>query len=214
MKTAAAELGPNRRRRPAPRALATRTVSIASILVLIGFVGWFFLQAGTFEDLMREPEAPVNTPSPSISDVNSANFSGFNKSDEPYNVTAATAIRDENNPAKVYLTTVRGELKLKVSGEVMIMTANNGVYKSDERILGLNGDVKVVSSENYTAYLKDARIDIETKQLTSENPVHVIFDEGTIDSNKIEMWDNGNRILFKDNVRMKLTGKGNKGNAE
>ena len=138
------------------------------------------------------------------SDVASAEFSGYDGSEDPYTINANSATQDANEPSKTFMQVVRGRLKTNKSGEILHMKSDTGIYNSDNKMLDLDGNVELVSTDNYVAYLADAQVNVDTKRLRSDKPVHVIFDQGTINAHAVEMWNNGNTILFKNGVKMRI----------
>lgn len=195
---------PKRKVRP-PRRHTARLISLASVCALFAMVAWFFIQAGTFGRIwMPEAVKQDALPVPDKSDVDAAQFSGYDESNDPFTVNADSAFRDETDPSKTHLKAVRGRLKTNESGKVLLMRSDTGIYESEQKMLDLEGNVELVSTDNYILFLSDAKIDVNAKHLRSDRPVHVIFDQGTIDAQAIEMWNNGNMVVFKDGVKMKI----------
>ncbi|MGI9481672.1 MAG: LPS export ABC transporter periplasmic protein LptC [Hyphomicrobiales bacterium] len=183
----------------------TKFVSLASVCALFAMAGWFFIQAGTFGRIWHpETVKQDSLPKPDKSDVETAQFSGYDKSNDPFTVNADSAFRDENDPSKTHLRVVRGRLKTNESGKVLLMKSDTGIYESEQKMLDLAGNVELVSTDNYILFLADATIDVNAKRMRSDQPVHVIFDQGTIDAQAIEMWNNGNVVVFKNGVKMKI----------
>ena len=204
-----------RRKGHRSRNILTRAVSIGSICALIGFIGWFFLQAGTFGRIWVPQAVKENSlPSPNKSDVDAAEFSGFDNANEPYTINAAEAHRDVSDPSITYLKTVRGKLRAKTSGKALLVKAKTGTYEADDKLLDLKGDVEVISPDEYTAFLVDAQVNVRSKRLRSDKPVRVIFQQGTIDAQAVEMWNNGANVLFQNGVKMRIIPDADKGNAK
>ncbi|MGI9373691.1 MAG: LPS export ABC transporter periplasmic protein LptC [Hyphomicrobiales bacterium] len=195
-----------RRRTRRSRGLITRAVSIFSVLGFLGMVIWFFLQAGTFGKIWTPDKGAQEAALPQAekSDVAAAVFSGFDGEKDPYTINADSAQQDAQNPAKTHLDTVRGRLHTSSKNELLHMKSDKGLYNSNTKLLDLEGNVEIVSSDNYVAYMPTAQIDVNAKRLASDDPIHVIFDQGTIDADAVEMWDNGNTILFKNGVKMRI----------
>ncbi len=189
------------------RGMVTRIVSLMSLLGFAVMIGWFFLQAGTFGKIWV-PNTVVKEelalPSAEKSDVAAAVFSGFDDGKDPYTINADSARQDAQDPAKTYLSAVRGRLHTTSKNELLHMKADAGLYDSNTKLLDLEGNVEIISSDNYIAYMPTAQIDVNAKKLESDDPIHVIFDQGTIDAAAVEMWDNGNMILFKNGVKMHI----------
>jgi len=195
---------PTRRRNN--RRYVTLIVSGACFLFVVGMVGWFLIQAGMFEETAK----PV-TAAKSARQVSSKEsvligpiFTGFDKHKQPYSVGAKSARRDEDNPSAVFLNEVRGELKLRRSGDRILMMAAEGLYNSDAKLLDLSGNVRMISTGKYSAKTNAAKVNMPEKRLRSVTPVNVVFSSGTIDANGVELWDAGERILFFNGVKLHI----------
>lgn len=198
--------GPARRR--SRRRDYTKFVSLGCVVLGLVLVGWFLAQAGMFEEVAK----PVQTSKAAKGALISAKesvmlapvFTGFDKNKQPYSVSAKSARRDEAKPDVVFLDEVKGELKLRTSGDLVVMTAQQGTYQSDSKNLDLVGGVRLISTGKYSAKTDAAKVNLSDKHLRSESPVNVVFSSGIIDANGVELWDAGERILFFNGVRLHI----------
>lgn len=186
----------------------TKFISLGCIAVGVGLVCWFFIQAGLFEETAKPVQTSKSAKGAQISAKQSVMlapvFTGFDNSNQPYAVSAKSARRDENNPDTVYLDEVKGELKLRKSGDLVVMTADRGTYRSDSKNLDLTGTVRMISTGKYSAKTDAAKVDLSEKRLRSETPVNVVFSSGVIDANGVELWNAGERIVFFNGVRLHI----------
>lgn len=193
----------------------TKYISLGCVVVGVGLVSWFFIQAGLFEEAAAPVQSSKAAKGAQISAKESVMlapvFTGFDKNKQPYSVSAKSARRDEAQPDVVFLDEVKGELKLRKSGDLVVMTADRGTYRSDTKKLDLTGTVRMISTGKYSAKTDAAKVDLPQKSLRSESPVNVVFSSGVIDANGVELWDAGERILFFNGVRLHIPEQSKKG---
>ena len=205
---------PQSRRRNSRRTL-TWAVSGGCVLFVAVMFGWFIIQAGMFEDAIKpvnQGRAAKSAPlSVKESVLHGPVFTGFDNNKQPYSISANTAKRDEDNPEIIYLNKVKGELKLRKSGDLVLMTGDDGTYSSETKQLELIGDVRMISTGKYSARTKAAKIDMPKKYVKSTDPVTVVFSAGVVKSNGVELWDAGERILFFNGVKLHIPEQAKKG---
>ena len=193
----------------------TKFISLGCVVVGLGLVAWFFIQAGMFEEAAVPVRSSKSASGAQISSKESLMlapvFTGFDKNSQPYSVSAKSARRDEAKPDVVFLNEVKGELKLRKSGDVVVITADRGTYSSDAKKLDLKGTVRMISTGKYSAKTDSAKVNMPNKSLRSETPVNVVFSSGIIDANGVELWDAGERILFFNGVRLHIPKQDKKG---
>ncbi len=186
----------------------TKFISLGCIAVGVALVCWFFIQAGLFEEAAKPVQTSKSAKGAQISAKQSVMlapvFTGFDNNNQPYSVSAKSARRDESNPDTVYMDEVKGELKRRKSGDLVVMTADRGTYRSDSKNLDLTGTVRMISTGKYSAKTDSAKVNLSKKSLRSETPVNVVFSSGVIDANGVELWDAGERILFFNGVRLHI----------
>jgi len=171
--------------------------------VLIGLIVTFMAYAGLFD--FDEPAPPEITSPIENSDtltMGDAQFTGFDKRNQAYALAASEAQQDAENPNVIYLTQVRGEIKVRGSGEVVIVRADRGVYDTETEVLQLASNIKVVTTGGITARLSTATVTLIDGLVVSDEPVTVFSKDGTVWANGLRMWDNAERILFTNRVRM------------
>lgn len=202
-------------RRRSRRRDYTKFISLGCVVLGCVLVGWFLIQAGMFEEVAKPVQTAKSAKGAQISGKESVMlapvFTGFDKNKQPFSVSAKSARRDEAKPDVVFLDEVKGELKLRNSGDTVVMTAEQGTYQSDNRKLDLMGKVRLISTGKYSATTDAAKVNLNEKGLRSESPVNVVFSSGIIDANGVELWDAGERILFFNGVRLHIPRQEKKG---
>jgi LPS export ABC transporter protein LptC len=199
-------------------ARAVRFASTARLLSwLAGAVGLgamllFLFQAGLFSALVPKEklDVPVIENPDSIS-ATASTVTGLDRQNQPYEVTAKRGRQDPVKPNIVYLEDI-GAVFRKPGGKVYNVTASSGVYDDKLKEVELEGDVVISEGTSFTARTQKAHIKIETKAIMSDDPVSVdMAGGGTIESNGMQITDDGAQILFLNGVKARFgaaTGKG------
>jgi lipopolysaccharide export system protein LptC len=211
-----------RRRMPVARFRASRWLAWLSFAVALALIGVLAFQAGTFNTLVPEapseakndtaPEAP-GAPAAKEMTVSQSRFTGFDREQRPFSVTAKNAVQDENDASKVRLVEVAAEMKRK-SGQDVSISSQRALYDADSKTIALQGQVTITSADGFVAKMDKAQVNIEKHWLRSETPVEVVYANGVIRSNGMEIVDDGARILFFNRVKATFGGNGRKGSLQ
>ena len=209
-----------RRNRGVSSLRLTRVLGWLFSAVALAMMGLLAYQAGTFSSLIPTPvpsggEAVGNTsPAPEEEiTVTDSRFTGFDKNDQPFSISARNAVQDENDASKVRLQSVDAEVRHK-SGQQIAIKSNEAVYNSNSKTIDLQGDVRISSTGGFDARMAKARVDIERHRLRSEVPVKVVHPRGFIQANGMEIEDDGARILFFNRVKARFGAESNKGSPQ
>lgn len=174
---------------------------MAATMVLLAV---FVTKAGMFASLFgRKPKPVVNLPLPDQISSGVSTITGFDKDKQPYELTSQSVLQDEKNPDLAHLKTITGVLRKK-SGKKLQMSALRGEYHKEKKILDLIGSIRLVSQDEYTAYMEKAQVTLKEKRLYAKVPVIVIFDRGAIQANGVDISNNGNRVLFFNGVKTRF----------
>jgi lipopolysaccharide export system protein LptC len=190
--------------------------------VALAMMGLLAYQAGTFNSLVPKGlpsatgEAVGNTspaaPKEEIT-VTDSRFTGFDKRDQPFSISARNAMQDENDASKVRLQSVDAEVRHK-SGQQIVIKSSAAVYDSNSKTIDLQGDVRISSSGGFDARMAKAVVDINRHRLRSEVPVKVVYPRGVIQANGMEIEDDGARILFFNRVKARFGAESGKGSPQ
>jgi lipopolysaccharide export system protein LptC len=127
-------------------------------------------------------------------------LTGFKKDNRPYEVNARWASQDVKNPTIIELRDIKARIAMQDKGMATV-EAVSGIYNTNTETIVLRDDVRVKTEAGYDARLKSATIEFKTGSVVSTEPVTVVFGGGTIDSDAVEMQDNGARAVFIGRVR-------------
>ncbi len=109
------------------------------------------------------------TATPPPTQMVNANFHGFDNSNQPYNITAKTAVQlDEDN---VNFDTLNGDISLN-SGMWFTMQSNNGHLKVKEHLLDLKGAIEMFNDEGYEMRTETMNVDIGKKIAVTHDAVN------------------------------------------
>ena len=130
-------------------------------------------------------------------------MSGFTRDGRAYVFNADAAAQDVTKPDTVELHNINGNILMKDNSKVDI-SADGGVYDTKKEILKLRDNILVNSSTGYQARLSEATVDTKLGNVVSEHPVEVKLLQGMLNSNRLEITDNGDLVRFDGGVDMVL----------
>ena len=146
----------------------------------------------------KEAQAPIRMLNP--------HFYGRDNQGRPYILGASEAARDESSLEMVRL--LKPTVTLDIDGpHPSNLTADTGAYHEDTRILILKGHVMADNSKSSRFSTDEAVVNTETgvvsgpASLSSQTPV------GDLRSNSFDVFDKGNRVIFKGGVHARLNGR-------
>jgi lipopolysaccharide export system protein LptC len=142
-----------------------------------------------------EPESGEN-----VSMLN-ARFQGVDDKGQPYTLTADVASQKKADSNDVELEFPRGEINLD-DGRRVLIDARNGLYRRDTQLLELEGGVNVFHEDGYRLMTDTALVDLENGVAVSEDPTRTEATFGEVDSEGIEITQDGDRIFFTGKARL------------
>lgn len=138
-------------------------------------------------------------------------LTGFRGKDgQPFEVTADSATQDVRKPNVVDLVNMRARVTMQ-DGAVARLQADHGLYDTQQERIDLKGNVRVVTDSGYSAKLRSAFVDFRGGVVTSSEPVEVAFSEGTIAADRMDITDNGRRMVFEGRVHTVFEAPGQAG---
>ncbi|MFI4935967.1 MAG: LPS export ABC transporter periplasmic protein LptC [Caulobacterales bacterium] len=172
-------------------------VAIAAILAMLGmFVG---VQAERTE-AARPKEIPTK-----ILMVN-PHFLGRDDQGRAFNLSAHQAVRDDKDLQRVLLAAP--VVVLDVDGaHPSTMTADNGLYREDTRILLLTGHVRVDDSRASTVATDQAVVDTRAGTVSGTGPVAGSGAMGAIQAHGYTATQKGEHVILRGGVHAQLKGR-------
>ncbi|HUN49994.1 MAG TPA: LPS export ABC transporter periplasmic protein LptC [Candidatus Sulfotelmatobacter sp.] len=133
----------------------------------------------------------------------SPRYQGMDANGRPYLVTADTATQIGTEHQIVKLTNIHADMALD-NGGWATLTAKHGIYHEDEKVLWLEGDVSVYSDDGYEFHSPTATCNVNTGEVSSDDPVKGQGPTGLLDANAFWLADKGNHMRFTKGVKMTL----------
>lgn len=171
--------------------------AVLAVLIVV-----FLFYAGIFESSAPDQPAEKVEVSGEAVNVGDLKFTGFDKKNQAYTISAATAEQDENEPNIVHLTRVEAELKVAKSGDVIFVQSDTGRYDTDAETVRLSDNINLKSTSGFSAKLSEAEVHLKAGRVHSDQPVAVTMPNGTIEANGVDIFERGKRIVFKNRIRL------------
>lgn len=172
----------------------------AVILVIVGLFAWF-------DPLRLVREFPLDLLKLSISNnkliMDAPKLSGFTRDGRGYNITAKSAAQDLSKATIIELTGIDANFILSSTGKTDL-TAEKGVYDTQKDIVHLTDGVVIKSSAGYEGRLQDAYIEVKKGYVLTKSPIDILFNNGTLRADRMEVFDNGARAVFEGRVFMTM----------
>lgn len=168
-------------------------------IVLTGLWLWF-------DPLGAVGELPVSVGKLSIAGsklkMEAPKLTGFSRDGNPYSVTAEAALQDLKHPGIIELSKIVGHFNS--GGRDTVLNAKSGIYDAKADKMRVFGGIDFHSNDGQGGRLSDAIIETKKGHLVSEQPVDLYFKDGTLRSDRVEVFDHGKVIVFEGDVRMML----------
>jgi lipopolysaccharide export system protein LptC len=133
-------------------------------------------------------------------------LAGFTRDSRPYLVTARAATQDLLKPDLLELEDIHSTMELQDKSKFEL-TAKTGFYDTKGENLTLQKDVVVVT-EKYRALLSEALVSTRSGHIVTERPVEVKMLQGTINANRMELFNFGEVVRFERGVTMVMVTDG------
>jgi lipopolysaccharide transport protein LptA/LPS export ABC transporter protein LptC len=138
--------------------------------------------------------------------MNNPHYEGFNKDGGRYWVKAATAQQDLKNLSLIKLNTITGEMT-DAKKAVTTLTATRGTFDNKANQLELYDSIDVAGDAGMKAHLTRASIQTKESIITSNEPVLVMMEAGTINANTMTARQKVKEYTFVEKVRTHLNAR-------
>lgn len=132
-----------------------------------------------------------------------ARFEGVDDKDQPFTLTADEATQSTGDENLVRLELPKGDISLK-DGTWLAVTAREGRYRRDTRVLELSGEVTLFHDQGFELRTQAARIDLESGIAEGSQAVEGQGPFGDLEAEGFEVLDRGARVLFTGRSRAVL----------
>jgi lipopolysaccharide export system protein LptC len=127
-------------------------------------------------------------------------LSGFKRDGRSYELTATTATQDLKTPNMVELDQLTARIQTGNDGWANLSGAR-GTYDSKIERLEVDGGVTVKTETGLEARLQDAQIEFKAGTIVTDKPVEVKMPQGEVAAERMQVLDNGKRLIFEGRVR-------------
>jgi lipopolysaccharide export system protein LptC len=195
-----AGLGPPPRGKARAHSALVRVLRWLLPMIMIGVVG--ALVALVVAHAIRRHDAAHRDAATPIEMVN-PHFFGRDSQGRAYTLGARQAARDEQSFQRVLLN--YPSVTLDTEGpHPSTLTADNGVYHEDTRMLYLKGHVRADNAKASRFASDQAIVNTRTGTVTSPSALAGETPVGDVQSNGFDIFDKGARVVFKGGVHARL----------
>jgi lipopolysaccharide export system protein LptC len=119
------------------------------------------------------------------------------------------ALQAERDPKSLQVVLLQGPSLTLNAGTPTArnLTADRGVYHEDTRILLLQGHVNAHNAANSHFATDEAVVNTRTGQVTGPQALATQTPEGNVKSKSFDVYDKGDRVIFKGGVHAVLKGR-------
>lgn len=183
-------------------AIYTRFVQLAKLLLgllIVTLVALMFL----YPVIQKNSDVRVaftsieKTVKPPPTQMVKPNFHGFDANNQPYNISAATALQvDENH---IEFDKLNCDMTMN-TGVWLSVQSDKGSMQVREKMLSLNGSVEMFDDAGYELRTEHMVVDIGKKIATTEDPVSGQGPLGTLKSKGAVFYGNTKNAVFNGPV--------------
>jgi lipopolysaccharide export system protein LptC len=189
----------NAAKRHSRRVRVLRWTLPAAALGGLALIALFF----AFDPLRFYRDLPIEFGRVSITDnkltVDAPKLTGFTQDRRPYSVTAESAMQDLSKTNVIELSGIHGQVELANRGETSLR-AKTGVYDMKAGVLRLSEGIEIGATGGYQISLIDALVEVRKGHIVTDKPVRAIFPDGSLQAQRLEIFDHGDRARFDGGV--------------
>lgn len=130
-------------------------------------------------------------------------LAGYTRDQRWYEVTAKAAGQDITKPDLIELREIRAKIEAQDKSTIFL-SAQDGVYDRKASVLTLNRNILVKTSTGSEMHLEEAAVNTGSGEIISNKPVAVFSDQGTLNANRLEIYNSGEVVQFIGDVVMNL----------
>jgi lipopolysaccharide export system protein LptC len=124
-----------------------------------------------------------------------------------YVVEAERALQDVTNPNSIELEKVKAAVPFG-SGATADVSAASGHFDNGTRVLSINGDLNITTTDGMNAVLKDAVFNLGTESVKTAKPVKIEMKTATINAEALEVEQGGKILRFTGGVKLVMQANG------
>ena len=128
------------------------------------------------------------------------NLSGYHQNGQPYHLRAANAQQDLRSQNIIDLSEMQGSMGNE-NGKLTRVSAQKATYDSTKQTMDMHTHVEISSDQEYVLHMNNAFINFNSGSLTTNEPVTMILNNGSVQASSLIIVDNGRMISFKGRVK-------------
>ncbi|MBO1075122.1 LPS export ABC transporter periplasmic protein LptC [Roseomonas marmotae] len=138
--------------------------------------------------------------------ISGARYQGVDEQNRPYNLTADSAVQQQDQSGLIDLTNPRADILL-TNGAWMLLESREGEYDRPKNLLDLQGNVTLWHDNGTTMKTEAAHIDIHAGEAKSDSATAAQGPFGTIESEGFRLLERGQVMIFTGRSHAVLEGK-------
>jgi len=179
------------------RAIPLACILILAFAVLRGVTSFFFNEAGAIGAARIAIEGRKIV-------MEKPHLSGFKRDGSSYEMTADKSVQDLKEPNIITMNGLKSRIQTGSEGWAYL-SGETGIYDTKAEMLNVKGNVRVKTDSGTEALLQDAHIEFKGGIITTQNPAEVKNQQGRVTSERMQVLDNGRRLVFEGNVKSIFT---------
>jgi lipopolysaccharide export system protein LptC len=131
--------------------------------------------------------------------IDAPKLSGYTRDGRTYSISATSAAQDLTKPGMIELTGIDARFKLTDGGSTTLTAAKGTLDARADQLRLLEG-IDILSTNGLGGRLGEAVFDMRKGHVLSPTPVELRYRDGWLRANRLEIFDNGARMLFDGGV--------------
>ncbi|MDI6027427.1 LPS export ABC transporter periplasmic protein LptC [Corticibacterium sp. UT-5YL-CI-8] len=172
---------------------------VAAIAIAVAFLGKSYMAAPSAIEIKSDDTA--------FSDgklvMANPKLDGYTKDNQPYSMTARRAVQDASNQGVVELEGIDASLPLDKDNMAKV-EAQRGVFDRDKNTLNLSQAITLTTTDGIVALFQSAFLNMAEGEMTTSEPVQIKLDGSTINSDSMNVLQNGKVFVFENKVRVTI----------
>ncbi len=174
----------------------------AGLIALAAAIGWLSLFTKTND--VRVSIKNIEVADDGATQLTGARYKGTTKTGKTYEITATTAIEENNGSGIIQMVEPTGFITQSNGGRINI-TALNGAFSQSDKVVDLKGMVVLKQTkQNVTMTTEALLANLDAGEMQSDLPVEVTSPDAHITGQNIRVTDHGNVMMFGGTSKMIL----------
>ncbi len=195
--------------RAVPRRYSARHSQVVNLLkvllpaVALGLVAMVLLwpQLNPIDERFRLGSAGVSIDDLENLRMVNPRYVGSDSQDQPYTLTADQALQLSGDGNLTDLVNPKGDITLK-DGTWLALSAEAGVYRKQDEILDLEGNVNLFHDDGYEIVTPKARVELEKGTASGDSPVTGQGPDTELEGEGFRVYNRGDRVLVTGQSRL------------